>query len=202
MFETKTKGEIGDIKWFPLKKSFSGNEFFTVKPFIEDIRRWVRIFRQHQATHIKVWQRNKTAAIKGVEKAGQEARTVTKLQWKDSGVVLAEEEEDAGVVLAEEEDVGVVVAEEEFLGVVAAEEEADISVLVAEDSGVLVAEEDLMEELLPSEFLPKAWSSFHLDHQHLHQLALSEIELAMEEQMIVGSVPVLEKSKARLMLRG
>jgi len=202
VFETKTKGEIGDIKWFPLKKSFSGNEFFTVKPFIEDIRRWVRIFRQHQATHIKAWQRNKTAVVKWVEKAGQEARMVTKLQWKDSGVVLAEEEEDVGVVLAEEEDVGVVVAEEEVLGVVAAKEEADVGVLVAEDSGVLVAEEELKEELLPSEFLPKAWSSFHLDHQQLHKLATGKIELAMEEHRIVGSAPVLEKSKARLMLQG
>merc|ERR1712192_2599 len=183
----KTKGEIGDIKWFSLKGTFSGNEFFTVKPFIEDIRGWVRIFRQHQAAHLKGWEgkhRTKTSVVQRVESEKEERRMMTKLQWKDSGVVLAEEEEDVCLVFADEQDSGVVAAKDE------------------EDVGVLVAEEDLKEEFLPLEFLPKAWSSFHLDHQHLHLLAMGGIELAMEEHRIVGSAPVAEKSKARLMLRG
>ena len=179
VFETRTKGEIGDIKWFPLKRSFSGKEFFTVKPFIGDIRRWVRIFGQHQATHIKAWQaRHKTAVVKECER--EELSKMTKFQWKDSGVVLAEVEGGVGQVVSDEED----------LGLVAAKEEAD------------VAEDELSEELLPSQFLPKAWTSFHLDHQHLHQLAMGEVELAMEQHRIAVDQAVGEKFKARLMLRG
>ena len=176
VFETKTKGEIGDIKWFSLKRSsFSGNKFFTVKPFIGDIRRWVRRFGQYQAAHIKAWQtkhRTKTPVTKGGKREEEKTSMITKLQWKDSGVVLSDEE-DSGVVAAKEEsDVGdcVIVAEEEFR--------------------------------LPSEFLPKAWASFHLDHQHLHQLAMGEVELAMEQHRIGVGEPISEKPKARLMLRG
>ena len=99
------------------------------------------------------------------------------------------------MVLTEEEDGGVVVTDEEDPGVVAAKEEAD--------AGVAVAEEEFRKELLPSEFLPKAWASFHLDHQQLHQLAMGEVELAMEQHSIAEvDKPVSGKRKARLMLRG
>ena len=83
VFETKTKGEIGDIKWFSMKGSFSGNEFFTVKPFIGDIRRWVRRFGQHQAAHIKAWQtkhRTTTPVVKSGLRKKEETRMATKLQ--------------------------------------------------------------------------------------------------------------------------
>ena len=176
VFETKTKGEIGDIKWFSLKRSFSGNEFFTVKPFIGDIRRWVRRFGRYQAAHIEAWQtkhRTEAAVMKGGKREEEKTGLMTKLQWKDSGVVLAEEGEDAGVL--------------------AAKEKTDLG------DGVLVAEEEFR---LPSEFLPKAWASFHLDHQHLHQLAMGEVELAMKQHRIGVGEPVSEKPKARLMLRG
>jgi len=176
VFETKTKGEIGDIKWFSLKRSFSGNEFFTVKPFIGDIRRWVRRFGRYQAAHIEAWQtkhRTEAAVMKGGKREEEKTSLMTKLQWKDSGVVLAEEGEDAGVL--------------------AAKEKTDLG------DGVLVAEEEFR---LPSEFLPKAWASFHLDHQHLHQLAMGEVELAMKQHRIGVGEPVSEKPKARLMLRG
>ena len=67
IFETRTKGEIGDIKWFPLRRrSFEGSNFFTVRPFIEDIISWVSIFGQHQATHIKAFQMKQES---NVEKA-------------------------------------------------------------------------------------------------------------------------------------
>ena len=177
VFETKTKGEIGDIKWFSMNRSFSGNEFFTVKPFIGDIRRWVRRFGQHQAAHIKAWQtrqRSKTPAVKRGKREEKETRMLTKLQWKDSGVVVSDEEDS---------------------GVVAVKEETD-------DVGLVIAEEKIRKELLPSEFLPKAWASFHLDHIHLHQLAVGEAELAMEQHRSAVDKQASEKPKARLMLRG
>ena len=99
---------------------------------------------------------------------------LTKLQWKDSGVVVSDEEDS---------------------GVVAVKEETD-------DVGLVIAEEKIRKELLPSEFLPKAWASFHLDHKHLHQLAVGEVELAMEQHRIAVDKPASEKPKARLMLRG
>ena len=188
VFETKTKGEIGDIKWFSMNSSFSGNEFFTVRPFIVDIKKWVRRFGQHQAAHIKAWQtrhRARTPVMRGGKREEEETSMMTNLRWRDSGVVLTEEEEDGGVVVSDEEDTGVVAAKEEA------------------DAGVVVSEKEFREEVLPSEFLPRAWTSFHLDHQQLHQLAMGEVELALEQHSI-GAVdePVCEKPKARLMLRG
>ena len=99
---------------------------------------------------------------------------LTKLQWKDSGVVVSDEEDS---------------------GVVAVKEETD-------DVGLVLAEEKIRKGLLPSEFLPKAWASFHLDHKHLRQLAIGEAELAMEQHRIAVDKPASEKPKARLMLRG
>ena len=173
VFGPKGKGEIGDIKWFSLKGSFSGNDFFTVKPFIEDIRRWVLGFGQDQTVFLKAWQKRQriaNVATKRGEADEQEAPAATKLQWKDSGVEIAEE--DAG------SDEGVVVGDEQFLDVVGGE----------------VGE--IRDELLPPGFLPKAWNYFHLDHHHLLQIATGEIELAMEQHRIA------EKPKSRLRLRG
>ena len=104
--------------------------------------------------------------MKGGKREEEKTSLMTKLQWKDSGVVLAEEGEDEGVLAVKEK-------------------------------------ADLGEEFrLPSEFLPNAWASFHLDHQHLHQLAMGEVELAMKQHRIGVGEPVSEKPKARLMLRG
>ena len=182
VFGPKGKGEIGDIKWFSLKGSFSGNDFFTVKPFIEDIRRWVLGFGQDQTALIKAWQKRQRIANVATERGEaeeQEAPAVTKLQWKDSGVEIAEE--DAG------SDDGVVVGDEQFLDVVGGERG---------DSCVVGGEEEIRDELLPPGFLPKAWNYFHLDHHLLLQIATGEIELAMEQHRIA------EKPKSRLRLRG
>ena len=56
-FRTKTKGEVGDIRWFSLKDTFMPAKFFTVRPFIRDVRRWVPKFREQQASYIQEWQK-------------------------------------------------------------------------------------------------------------------------------------------------
>jgi len=63
-FKTKTKGEIGDIRWFSLKDTFMPAKFFTVRPFIRDVRRWVPDFRKQQASYIQVWQKKNHSILK------------------------------------------------------------------------------------------------------------------------------------------
>ena len=63
-FRTKTKGEVGDIRWFSLKDTFMPTKFFTVRPFIRDVRRWVPKFREQQASYIQEWQK-KQRTIQG-----------------------------------------------------------------------------------------------------------------------------------------
>ena len=185
-FETKTKGEIGDIKWFPLKRrSFEGSDFFTVRPFIEDIISWVSIFGQHQATHIKAFQMKQESNIERAISRGQaktesdsNMKIAEKVQVKDSGVVLEEDDEGSGNPDAEAE--------------------AQAREVEAQETGA--AGTDAASAPLPLGFLPQAWASFHLDHQHLHQLALGEDWVAdMEQGVNRASVP---KIKARLRLQG
>ena len=64
VFKTKTRGEIGDIRWFSLKDTFMPAKFFTVRPFIRDVRKWVPDFRKHQASYIQVWQKKNHSILK------------------------------------------------------------------------------------------------------------------------------------------
>ena len=184
IFETRTKGEIGDIKWFPLRRrSFEGSDFFTVRPFIEDIISWVSIFGQHQATYIKDCQMKEESNVERAISKGQSKKEsdrnmkiVEKVKGRDSGVVLEEDDE----------------------GNPDADAEARIREVEAQETGA--AGIDAASAPLPLEFLPQAWASFHLDHQHLHQLALGEDWMAdMEQGVNRASVP---KLKARLRLQG
>ena len=96
-----------------------------------------------------------------------------KVQVKDSGVVLEEDDEGSGNPDAEAE--------------------AQAREVEAQETGAASAP-------LPLGFLPQAWASFHLDHQHLQQLALGEYWTAdMEQGVNRASVP---KIKARLRLQG
>ena len=63
-FKTKTKGEIGDIRWFSLEDTFKPAKFFTVRPFIRDVRRWVPDFRKQQPSYIQVWQKKNRSILK------------------------------------------------------------------------------------------------------------------------------------------
>ena len=71
VFETKTKGEVGEIRWFSLKDTFMPVKFFTVRPFIRDVRRWVPNFQKHQASYIEEWKKKnsftKTDAAMGTK---------------------------------------------------------------------------------------------------------------------------------------
>ena len=85
-FKTKTKGEVGDIRWFSLKDTFMPAKFFTVRPFIRDVRRWVPNFQKHQASYIEEWNKKnsftKTDAAMGTKE-------------KDSGGKESEAEKNA-----------------------------------------------------------------------------------------------------------
>ena len=99
-----------------------------------------------------------------------------KVQGRDSGVVLEEDDE----------------------GNPDAEAEAQAREVQAQETGA--AGTDAASAPLPLGFLPQAWASFHLDHQHLQQLALGEDWMAdMEQGVNRASVP---KIKARLRLQG
>ena len=196
-FQTNTRCEIRDIKWFPLdslptsktdqscklKLGVAPNNFFMVIPFLRDIKAWVRLASKDRAASVPSSQKKKNR--KDVRREEGETRLQATPILQPPLLGLEEEEQgDRARVAAQAvaRDIKRPVAkrpgekrqsvEKEVVRVREKESPAKAEGGRSSKKSLSVSSSEKGGGILPPGFIPKAWTSFKLDHDALLAIAL------------------------------
>ena len=193
-FQTNTRCEIRDIKWFPLdslptsktdqscklKLGVAPNNFFMVIPFLRDIKAWVRLASKDRAPSVPSSQKKKGKKDPRREEGEARLQATPILQPPLLGLEEEEQGERARVASqAVARDIKRPVAkrpgekrqsvEKEVMRVREKESPAKTEGRSSKKSLSCSNEKG---GIIPPGFIPKAWSSFNLDHDALLAIAL------------------------------
>ena len=194
-FQTNTRCEIRDIKWFPLdslptsktdqscklKLGVAPNNFFMVIPFLRDIKAWVRLASKDRAASVPLSQKKKG---KGRKDEGEMRSQATPILQPPLPLGLEEEEKgDRARVAAQAvaRDIKRPVAKRPGEKRQSVEKEVRVrekeSPAKAEgrNSKKSLSYSNDKSGILPPNFIPKAWTTFKLDHAELYAIALGEV---------------------------
>ena len=197
-FQTNTRCEIRDIKWFPLdslptsktdqscklKLGVAPNNFFMVIPFLRDIKAWVRLASKDGAASVPSSQKKKGKKDSRTREDGETARLQATPILQPPLLGLEEEEQgDRARVAAQAvaRDIKRPVAKRPA-GEKRQSVEKEVRVREKEspakaEQGRSMSKKSLSSDkggLLPPGFIPKAWTTFKLDHDALLAIALGK----------------------------
>ena len=197
-FQTNTRCEIRDIKWFPLdslptsktdqscklKLGVAPNNFFMVIPFLRDIKAWVRLASKDGAASVPSSQKKKGKKDSRTREDGETVRLQATPILQPPLLGLEEEEQgDRARVAAQAvaRDIKRPVAKRPA-GEKRQSVEKEVRVREKEspakaEQGRSMSKKSLSSDkggLLPPGFIPKAWTTFKLDHDALLAIALGK----------------------------
>lgn len=197
-FQTNTRCEIRDIKWFPLdslptsktdqscklKLGVAPNNFFMVIPFLRDIKAWVRLASKDGAASVPSSQKKKGKKDSRTREDGETVRLQATPILQPPLLGLEEEEQgDRARVAAQAvaRDIKRPVAKRPA-GEKRQSVEKEVRVREKEspakaEQGRSMSKKPLSSDkggLLPPGFIPKAWTTFKLDHDALLAIALGK----------------------------
>ena len=197
-FQTNTRCEIRDIKWFPLdslptsktdqscklKLGVAPNNFFMVIPFLRDIKAWVRLASKDGAASVPSSQKKKGKKDSRTREDGETVRLQATPILQPPLLGLEEEEQgDRARVAAQAvaRDIKRPVAKRPG-GEKRQSVEKEVRVREKEspakaEQGRSMSKKTLSSDkggLLPPGFIPKAWTTFKLDHDALLAIALGK----------------------------
>ena len=197
-FQTNTRCEIRDIKWFPLdslptsktdqscklKLGVAPNNFFMVIPFLRDIKAWVRLASKDGAASVPSSQKKKGKKDSRTREDGETVRLQATPILQPPLLGLEEEEQgDRARVAAQAvaRDIKRPVAKRPA-GEKRQSVEKEVRVREKEspakaEQGRIMSKKTLSSDkggLLPPGFIPKAWTTFKLDHDALLAIALGK----------------------------
>ena len=197
-FQTNTRCEIRDIKWFPLdslptsktdqscklKLGVAPNNFFMVIPFLRDIKAWVRLASKDGAASVPSSQKKKGKKDSRTREDGETVRLQATPILQPPLLGLEEEEQgDRARVAAQAvaRDIKRPVAKRPA-GEKRQSVEKEVRVREKEspakaEQGRSMSKKTLSSDkggLLPPGFIPKAWTTFKLDHDALLAIALGK----------------------------
>ena len=184
-FQTNTRCEIRDIKWFPLdslptsktdqscklKLGVAPNNFFMVIPFLRDIKAWVRLASKDRAPSVPSSQKKKGKKDPRREEGEARPQATPILQPPLLGLEEEEQGDRARVAAqAVARDIKRPVAKRPGEKRQSVEKESPAKTEVRSRKKSISSSEK--DGIIPHAFIPKAWASFKLEHDALLAIAL------------------------------